>query len=170
MASRFPDWTWLSFDQPRAVAGEPHTPSTCQQPRRIAAASPSPAPAAPTGQDGPKGRSEGSCLTRLSSLGRSATSPQEPSPWHGQEAEGWAVQPKAVPQDQSSVCSRLSLPESTGRCWGHSSSSTPGNALAGRHGTAEMWKPHLWHRKHLVHEIGQHHNALWLCLSGHFWC
>lgn len=33
MACRFPDWSWLSFDQPRAVAGEPHTPSTCDQPR-----------------------------------------------------------------------------------------------------------------------------------------
>lgn len=90
MTSRFPDRSWISFEQPRARAGEPRTPGTRDHPRRTAAAAPVLALPAPTGQHRPEGRSEGSCLTRLSFLMRSATSPGEPLRWHRQEAEGRA--------------------------------------------------------------------------------
>lgn len=90
VTSRFPHWSWLSFDQTGARAGKPRTPSThgCTPPQPPSA----PALALPAagGWAGLKGRSKGLCLTRLSFLMRSATSPHEPLHWHREEAEGRA--------------------------------------------------------------------------------
>lgn len=90
MTSRLPDRSWLGFDQHGEGAGEQRTRSTrgCMPPRPSSAL----ALALPdaTGWARLKGRSEGLCLTRLSFLMWSATSPHELLNWQREEAEGRA--------------------------------------------------------------------------------